>query len=67
MRHESTFYCIDFDELGVVGKLALSAVERHQNHHQPTNIDAIHDHILNFGPFRQIFFDKKNIKIDTFW
>ena len=57
---------MDFDELGVVGKLALSAVERRQNYYQPTNIDAFHDHVLILRPFRLIFFDKKTSKLDHF-
>ena len=49
--HESTFYWTDFDDLGVVGKLALPAVDRRQNYHQPSYIDAFHGHVLNFGHF----------------
>ncbi len=50
-QHESTFYWSDFDELGVVGKLALSAIERRQHHHQPSDINAFYDHVLIFGHF----------------
>ena len=32
---ESIFYWTDFDELGVVEKLALPAIERHQNYYYP--------------------------------
>ena len=49
--HESTFYWTDFDDFGVVGKLALSAVERRQNHHPPTNIDALCGNVLIWGHF----------------
>ena len=57
---------MDFDELGVVGKLALSAVERRQNYYQPTRIDAFHDHVLILRHFRPIFFDKKTSKLEHF-
>ncbi len=53
--HESTFYWTDFDDFGVVGKLALSAVERRQNHHPPTNIGAFRGNVLIF-----VHFDAKN-------
>ena len=65
--HESTFYLMDFDELGVVGKLALSAFQRHQNYHQPSNIDAFRGNILIFGHFRSIFFDQKISIFDAFF
>ena len=64
--HESTFYLMDFDELGVVGKLALSAFQRHQNYHQPSNIDAFRGNIVIFGHFRPIFFDQKISIFDAF-
>ncbi len=53
---------MDFDELGVVGKLALSAIERRQNHHQPSNINAF---LVIFVPKNHqhasilTFFDRK--------
>ena len=59
--HES-----DLDELGVVGKRALSAIERHQNYHQPTNIDAFHGHVLIFGHFGQISLGQKTSKLIHF-
>ena len=64
--HESTFYLMDFDELGVVGQLALSAFQRHQNYRHATNIDAFRGHVLIFGHFRQIFFDPKTSKLMNF-
>ena len=51
-------YCMDFDELGVVAKLALSAFQRHQNHHQPTNIDVFRGHVVIFAHFRSFFLVK---------
>ena len=36
--HESTLYYTDFDEVGVVGLLALSANQRRQNDNQPSDI-----------------------------
>ena len=35
---------MDFDDFGVVEKLTLSAIQRHQNHRQPTNIDTFRGH-----------------------
>ena len=64
---ESTFYCMDFDELGVVGQLALPAFQRHQNHHQPSNINTFRSNIVIFGHFRPIFFDQKISIFDAFW
>ena len=36
--HELTIYWTDFDNVGVVGKLAILAVERHQNHLHPKSL-----------------------------
>ena len=63
---ESTFYYMDFDELSVVGKLTLSAFQRHQNYRHATNICAFRCHILIFGHFRQIFFHQKIIILTHF-
>ena len=42
-------------KLGIVGKLALSATQRHQNHRQPTNIDSFRGHVLIFAHFHTFF------------
>ena len=60
--HEWTFYWMDFDELSVVAKLAISAFKRRQNYHQPTNINSYHEHVFNFGHFHT-----KNASILTFF
>ena len=66
-RPSTKFYLMDFDELGVVGKLALSAFQRHQNYHQPSNINTFRGNIVIFGHFRPIFFDQKISIFDAFW
>ena len=57
---ESTFYCMDFDELGVVGQLALPDFQRHQNHHQPSNIYTFRSNIVILVIFGRFFSTKKS-------
>ena len=50
---ESTLDWSDFDDFGVVEKLRSSAIQRHQNHQNPTNLRSIPGHVLDFIHFGQ--------------
>ncbi len=43
--HESTLYCSDFDDFGVVWKLTISAFKRRQARQNPSNIISIPGHV----------------------
>ncbi len=44
--HESDLYCSVFDELGAVGKLRSSALQRHQARQKRNSISPVHGHVL---------------------
>ena len=62
-RRESSFYCMDFDDFVVVGKLSLSASQRHQNHQNPTSIDVSHGRIFHaFFKCKKYKYEKTRIR-----
>ena len=44
--HESTLYCSDFDDFGVVWKLTVSAFKRRQARQNPSILRSIRGHVL---------------------
>ncbi len=64
---EADVYCFDFNKLGVVEELTVSAFQRHQARQKRSSITPVRGHVLNSKSFVGVIIRRCEWTVDKSW